>query len=61
MGLAAAYQAVRDGHDVGLLEAASQAGVMAAHFDFGGVSLESFTTLSVAMIARPSNSSPSSA
>jgi protoporphyrinogen oxidase len=42
MGLAAAYQAVRDGHDVDLLEAAEIAGGMAAHFDFGGVSIERF-------------------
>jgi protoporphyrinogen oxidase len=42
-GLAAAYQAVREGHEVDLLEAASEAGGMAGHFDFGGLSLERFT------------------
>ncbi len=42
MGLAAALQAVRDGHEVTVLEADTQAGGMAAHFDFGGLSLERF-------------------
>lgn len=42
MGLAAAYQAVRDGHQVTVLEADSQAGGMAAHFDFGGLSIERY-------------------
>jgi protoporphyrinogen oxidase len=42
MGLAAAYQAVKDGHDVDLLEAAPEPGGMAGHFDFGGISLERF-------------------
>lgn len=42
MGLAAAYQAACDGHQVSVLEAASEAGGMAAHFDFGGLSLERF-------------------
>ena len=42
MGLAAAYQAVRDGHEVHVVEGASTAGGMAAHFDFGGLSIERF-------------------
>ena len=42
MGLAAAYQALRDGHEVDLLERSDIAGGMAAHFDFGGISLERF-------------------
>jgi protoporphyrinogen oxidase len=42
MGLAAAYQAVKDGHKVDLLEAAPEPGGMAGHFDFGGISLERF-------------------
>jgi protoporphyrinogen oxidase len=42
MGLAAAYRAVKDGHQVDLLEAAPEPGGMAGHFDFGGISLERF-------------------
>jgi protoporphyrinogen oxidase len=42
MGLAAAWQAVRDGHQVDLVEAAPEAGGMAAHFDFDGDSIERF-------------------
>ena len=42
MGLAAAYQAVCDGHHVTVLEASAEPGGMAAHFDFGGHSLERF-------------------
>ncbi len=42
MGLAAAWQAARDGHAVTLLEAGSVAGGMAAHFDFDGLSIERF-------------------
>lgn len=42
MGLAAAYQAVRDGQQVKVLEASAEPGGMAAHFDFDGLSLERF-------------------
>lgn len=42
MGLAAAHYALRSGHDVNVLEADRQAGGMAAHFDFDGLSLERF-------------------
>lgn len=42
MGLAAAWHGVRRGYDVDLLEAAPVAGGMAAHFDFGGLSIERF-------------------
>lgn len=42
MGLAAAYEAVRLGHEVTVLEADSQPGGMAAHFDFGGLSIERY-------------------
>src|SRR5271165_2082891 len=42
MGLAAAYQAVTIGHQVTLLEAAPEAGGMAAHFDLAGLSIERF-------------------
>jgi protoporphyrinogen oxidase len=42
MGLAAAYYALRAGHDVDVVEADSVAGGMAAHFDFDGLSLERF-------------------
>src|ERR1700761_1871696 len=42
MGLAAAYEAVRSGHEVTVLEADTQAGGMAAHFDFGGLSIERY-------------------
>src|SRR3954452_11928768 len=42
MGLAAAYHAGKAGHDVLVLEASDTPGGMAAHFDFGGVSLERF-------------------
>ncbi|MGO9895633.1 MAG: NAD(P)/FAD-dependent oxidoreductase [Bryobacteraceae bacterium] len=42
MGLAAAYHALNRGHDVTLLEAAPEPGGMAAHFDFGGLSIERF-------------------
>jgi len=42
MGLAAAYHAVKAGHEVTLLEAAPEPGGMAAHFDFGGLSIERF-------------------
>jgi protoporphyrinogen oxidase len=42
MGLAAAYQAAKNGHQVTLLEAAPEAGGMAAHFDLAGLSIERF-------------------
>src|SRR6201996_2322028 len=42
MGLAAAYQSAKDGHQVDLVEAAPEPGGMAGHFDFGGLSLERF-------------------
>lgn len=42
MGLAAAHRAVSVGHEVDLIEADDVAGGMAAHFDFGGLSIERF-------------------
>jgi protoporphyrinogen oxidase len=42
MGLAAAYQAVKGGHQVDVFEAGPVPGGMSAHFDFGGISLERF-------------------
>jgi protoporphyrinogen oxidase len=42
MGLAAAYRAARLGHDVTLLEAAPEAGGMAAHFNLAGLSIERY-------------------
>src|SRR5919199_2556805 len=42
MGLAAAYHALKRGHDVTLLEAAGEPGGMAAHFDLGGLSIERY-------------------
>jgi protoporphyrinogen oxidase len=42
MGLAAAWQSLRDGHQVDLIEAAPEPGGMAAHFDFDGDSIERF-------------------
>jgi protoporphyrinogen oxidase len=42
MGLAAAWQALTRGHQVTLLEAAPEAGGMAAHFDLAGLSIERF-------------------
>ncbi len=42
MGLAAAYHAVKRGHQVTVLEAAPEAGGMAAHFDLGGLSIERY-------------------
>lgn len=42
MGLAAAHRAVALGHQVTLLEGAPELGGMAAHFDFGGLSIERF-------------------
>lgn len=42
MGLAAAYRAAKNGHDVVVIEAAPEPGGMAGHFDFDGISLERF-------------------
>ncbi|MFK7957295.1 MAG: NAD(P)/FAD-dependent oxidoreductase [Lysobacterales bacterium] len=42
MGLAAAYEALRQGHNVTVFEAGSEAGGMAAHLDFDGLSIERF-------------------
>ena len=42
MGLAAAHRAACLDHQVELIEAASQPGGMAAHFNFGGLSIERF-------------------
>lgn len=42
MGLAAAWQAVKRGFDVDVLEAGDRPGGMAAHFDFEGLSIERF-------------------
>jgi protoporphyrinogen oxidase len=42
MGLAAAYHAAKAGHEVTVFEAGREPGGMAAHFDFGGLSIERF-------------------
>lgn len=42
MGLAVAYQLVRDGHNPVIFEADDRVGGMAAHFDFGGLSIERY-------------------
>ena len=42
MGLAAAYHALKAGHRVTVFEADRVPGGMAAHFDFGGLSIERF-------------------
>jgi protoporphyrinogen oxidase len=42
MGLAAAYRAAKNGHEVDVLEAALEPGGMAGHFNFDGLSLERF-------------------
>ena len=42
MGLAAAYHALKQGHEVTIFEADKVAGGMAAHFDFDGLSIERF-------------------
>src|SRR5258707_13630565 len=42
MGLAVAYQALRDGHEVDVLEASQEPGGMAGPFDFDGISIERF-------------------
>jgi len=40
MGLAVALQAAKNGHDVTVLEGDTQAGGMAAHFDFDDIWIE---------------------
>jgi protoporphyrinogen oxidase len=42
MGLAAGYHAAKAGYQVEVIEASSDAGGMAAHFDFAGMSIERF-------------------
>lgn len=42
MGLAAGYHAAKAGHQVEVIEASPDAGGMAAHFDFAGMSIERF-------------------
>lgn len=42
MGLAVAYQLARDGHQPIVFEADDRVGGMAAHFDFGGLSIERY-------------------
>ena len=42
MGLAAAYQALKEGHTVEVVEGAPEPGGMAAHFDLDGLSIERF-------------------
>jgi protoporphyrinogen oxidase len=42
MGLAAAFRALKNGHQVDLVEAAPEPGGMAGHFDFDGTSIERF-------------------
>ena len=42
MGLAAAYEGLRCGHTVEVVEGAPEAGGMAAHFDLDGLSIERF-------------------
>ena len=42
MGLAAAFRAARNGHEVTVFEAATDPGGMAGHFNFDGLSLERF-------------------
>ncbi|MEP6433705.1 MAG: FAD-dependent oxidoreductase, partial [Lentilitoribacter sp.] len=42
MGLAAAHHALKLGHEVTVFEADKVPGGMAAHFDFGGLSIERY-------------------
>lgn len=42
MGLATAYEALKRGYDVDVIEADDRPGGMAAHFDFDGLSIERF-------------------
>ena len=55
MGLAAAYHALKDGHDVTVYEGDKVAGGMAAHFDFDG--LVDRALLSLRLQGRPADSS----
>ena len=52
MGLAAAWHCLKAGHSVLVLEADRIPGGMAAHFDFGGLSIERFYHF----ICRPDHS-----
>ena len=42
MGLAVAYQLVRNGHEVTVFEADDRIGGMTASFDFGGLNIERY-------------------
>jgi protoporphyrinogen oxidase len=55
MGLAAAFEALRGGHEVDVLEATGTPGGMAAHFDFGGISIERFYHFVCGRITQPSS------
>ena len=53
MGLAAAYHALKRGHQVTVLEAAPEAGGMAAHFDLGGLSI-AYKAWKISLAGKPS-------